>query len=305
MNETHNTKRSLYSHIPVMSKEAVELLNPKAGEVIIDGTLGLGGHAKEILKRIIPSGTLIGIDADGKSLEAAKENLKMYTEQCFFINDNFRNLGKALDSLGIKKVNAVLLDIGISSFQLDDESRGFSFKAQGPLDMRLDTKGPISAFDLVNSLSEAELSKIFKEYGEEIWHKRIAGNIVSARKNNPIKTTWELREIIIRSVPRSKRGRKIDPATQSFQALRIAVNRELESLSLALDAAFDRLQPNGRLVVISFHSLEDRIVKNMFREMEKQSLAKVLTKKPLRPGEVEIEVNHRSRSARLRALERL
>ena len=293
------------NHIPVMLEEVMEFLNPKENDVMVDGTLGLGGHAEAILRRIGPRGRLIGIDRDERSLRIAKERLRPYVEQTYFARGYFRDLDRILNGLGVTRVNGILLDFGISSFQLDDPQRGFSFQMEGPLDMRMDQNNPLSAFELVNSLPEEELAAVLRDYGEERWHNRIARTIVRRRSMHPIATTGDLREVVLKAVPCKKgRGERIHPATRTFQAIRIAVNRELESIDIVLKKCVDLLAPGGRIAVIAFHSLEDRIVKQQFRALAQEGKVKLVVKKPLRPGEKECQENPRARSARLRIAER-
>ncbi|MBF0521656.1 MAG: 16S rRNA (cytosine(1402)-N(4))-methyltransferase RsmH [Candidatus Omnitrophica bacterium] len=292
-------------HIPVMSQAVLEYLNPKDRDIVVDGTLGLGGHAKEFLKRIGPAGRLIGLDRDSTSLALAKQNLDEFLHQCHFVHENFKNIDRVLKDLNIKEVDCILFDLGISSFQLDNPQRGFSLQQDGPLDMRMSQENQISAFDLVNSLSEKEIDAIIHDFGEDRWHYRIAHQIVRERMAGPIQTTQDLTRIVLRAVPSYERHQRIHPATRTFQAFRIAVNRELESLQIALENCFDCLKVGGRLGVISFHSLEDRIVKQKFRSLANDKKAILLTKKPLRPTEEEAGTNPRSRSARFRALERI
>ncbi len=292
-------------HIPVMMKEVQEAIHLKKGGIFVDGTLGLGGHARAILTQIGPEGRLIAIDRDKESLKLAQEHLKEFSAQCEFVHEDFRYLDRVLNNLNIKEVDGILLDLGVSSLHLDNPERGFSFQADGPLDMRMDQESPISAYDLVNSLSENEISTIIKEYGEERWHRRIARYIVSERGKQPIETTAQLRDIILRAIPYRNYKDRSHPATRSFQALRIAVNRELESLERALEVGINFVKVGGRIVVISFHSLEDRIVKLRFRNLSQEGQVKILTKKPLRADEEEVSLNPRSRSARLRAAERI
>ncbi len=283
----------------------MEFLNPKQDDVVVDGTLGLGGHAEAILKRIGPRGRLIGIDRDERSLRMAKERLRPYVEQTHFVQGDFRDLDRILSALGITKVNGVILDLGVSSVQLDDPQRGFSFQTEGPLDMRMDQSNPVSAFELVNSLPEKELAVILRDYGEERWHNRIARTIVRQRAMHPIETTGDLREVVLKAVPSRKgKGERIHPATRTFQAIRIAVNRELENISIVLKKCIDLLAPGGRIAVIAFHSLEDRIVKQQFRDWAKDGKVKLIFKKPLRPSEKECQENPRARSARLRVAQR-
>jgi 16S rRNA (cytosine1402-N4)-methyltransferase len=305
MENARNTSGEEHAgHIPVMLHEVVEYLQPKPGHIIVDGTLGLGGHAEVIAGMVGPQGRLIGIDRDARALEQARENLKEYRDRCYFVHQDYRYIDKVLEELNIPKVNGLLLDLGLSSFQLDDPERGFSFRNDGPLDMRMDQDSPISAFDLVNSLSEKEISSILKEFGQERWHHRIARFVVHQRSQKPIETTKELSDIVLRAMPRGKKREKIHPATRTFQAVRIAVNRELEGLGEALDKCNDALEIGARVVVIAFHSLEDRVVKQKFRGLAKSGNLNLVVKKPLRPGEGEAGLNPRARSARLRIAER-
>lgn len=292
------------AHIPVMLNEVIEYLQPKIDNIIVDGTLGLGGHAEVILKLIGEKGRLIGIDRDAKALAVARENLNAFGNQCDFVHDNYANIDKVLAKLNISKVDRILLDLGLSSFQLNDPLRGFSFRNDGPLDMRMDQDSYISAHDLVNSLSEKEISAILKDFGQERWHKRIARSMVQRRKEKPIETTKELSDIILRAMPRPSRRQKIHPATRAFQAFRIAVNRELEGLEEALDKCLDCLNVGGRICVIAFHSLEDRIVKQKFRQWADKREVDLIVKKPIRPSDGEAELNLRARSARMRIAER-
>jgi len=293
------------AHKPVMAQEVASFLNLKPQACFVDCTLGLGGHAGLIAGQLGPQGCLVGIDRDKESLAIAEENLSRLSCQKTFVHDDFRHLDMILRSLNITKVDGVLMDLGISSYQLEDSSRGFSFKADGPLDMRINQDSFVSAYDLINSLSEREISIILKNYGEERWHHRIARFLVEQRAKSPIQTTRELREAVLRAMPRSQKRQKIDPATRTFQAFRIAVNRELESLDLALSQIPKLLNTGARLCVIAFHSLEDRIVKQKMRAFSGQQLMNLVVKKPLRPTEKECTQNPRARSARLRVAERI
>lgn len=291
-------------HKPVMREEIAKYLNLNPGETVLDCTVGTGGHALEILKRITPSGKLIGVDRDAESLFLANQNLKEFKGFYTLVKEDFRHIDTILEGLELKKVDGIFFDLGISSFQLDNPQRGFSIKLDGPLDMRMDKESYISAYDLVNSLSEAELSNILKNFGQERWHNRIAHLMVEKRIQNPISTTGELSDLVIRAV--GYRGeQRIHPATRTFQAFRIAVNRELEALDIAIEKSFRFLKKGGRICVISFHSLEDRIVKEKFRYFAREGLARIITKKPLRPSQDEVSDNIRSRSAKLRAAERI
>lgn len=292
-------------HQPVMLNEVIESLNPQTSGIYVDCTIGLGGHSQSIVELIGPHGRIVGIDRDASSLKEVKKNLKLYESQICFIQEDFRNVKNILEELNISKVDGILFDLGISSFQLDDPERGFSIRSEGPLDMRMDQNGHISAFDLVNSLSEKEIVTILKDFGEERFAQRIAHALVLQRRRQPIETTKDLRKAVLKAMPLTKKKQRIHPATRTFQAFRIAVNRELESLSLALDQCIGLLKPKGRLAVISFHSLEDRIVKLKFKEWSKSEKIKVVSKKPLRPSEEEIHENYRARSARLRVAERI
>ena len=288
-------------HKPVMIKEVREFLNLKPGDIAIDCTVGTGGHSLNILKQIMPGGKLIGIDQDEEILEIAKEKLEKYRKNCNLIYENFRNIDSILINLNINQVDAIFYDLGVSSFQLDKPERGFSFMREGPLDMRMDTNTKITAFDLVNNLSKEEISKILSKYGEERYAWRIASLIIKRRKNKNISTTKELADIAKSAMPSRRKRLKINPATRTFLAFRIAVNNELESLKMSLNKAVGFLKDKSRICVISFHSLEDRIVKNKFKEFEEKKILKILTKKPMTPKQDEIEDNPRSRSAKLRA----
>lgn len=294
-------------HRPVMRQEVLKFLDPKPGKIIIDCTVGCGGHAQALLESLLPDGRLIGIDQDEESLSIAKERLKNFNGACTLIYGNFKNLVQILNDLRVAKVDGLLFDLGLSSFQLERSERGFSFKQDGPLDMRMDKRNKISAYDLVNNLHQEEIDQILRDYGQESWHSRIACAIVNERKKAPISTTTQLANIVTRAIPRKflARFRKIHPATRTFQALRIAVNRELEVLEEALEEIIPYVAQSGRICIISFHSLEDRIVKNKFRKFSKAGMLKIITKKPLIPSEEEVSINPRSRSAKLRAAERI
>lgn len=292
-------------HIPVMGKEVCEYLNLKPGDCFVDCTIGLGGHSALVAQRLLPKGRLVGIDRDADSLRWAKENLRSFTGTCDFIHDDFRNIGQILTNLGIEEVHGMLFDLGISSYQLDNPSRGFSLKTEGPLDMRMDQESYLSAYDLINSLSEHELDLILRKYGEERMSHRIARYLVAQREKGPLQSTKELCEVVLRAMPPKYRYQRIHPATRTFQAFRIAVNRELESIEIALNKAVDCLKVGGRICVISFHSLEDRIVKHVFRAYAVEKKLKLIFKKPLFPSDEEIQSNPRSRSARLRVAERI
>ncbi len=292
-------------HTPVMLEEILGYLNLSPGKVIVDATLGTGGHTEAVLGRISPCGKLIGIDRDQVSLKVAKTRLRNYAEYCEFVYGNFSDIDVILKKLNIKKVDGILFDLGISSFQLEEPERGFSFQSDGPLDMRLDRNTHISAYDLVNNLNEEEISHLLWSFGQERWHNRIARFLVKERGKRPISTTSELTQVVVRAIPYRYRHYRIHAATRTFQALRIAVNRELETLESGIVKAIAALEKNGRICVISFHSLEDRIVKLKFRLAAQEGLIKIITPKPLTPGETEARVNPSSRSSKLRVAERL
>jgi 16S rRNA (cytosine1402-N4)-methyltransferase len=289
-----------------MLREVLDYLNLKPGMVVVDATLGTAGHAEKILERILPGGGLIGIDRDAESLSVARERLSKFGSACTFIHGNFADIDSLLDKIGVKQVDGALFDLGISSFQLQDPSRGFSFQNDGPLDMRMDKDSYVSAYDLVNNLNEEELSTLIWNYGEERWHNRIARSLVRQRQCSPIATTAELSDIVLRAIPVRYRYRhyRIHPATRTFQAVRIAVNRELEILDAAVNKAIALLKRRARVCVISFHSLEDRAIKFAFRKAEADGLVDIVTPKPLTPAQSEITANPASRSSKLRAAER-
>jgi 16S rRNA (cytosine1402-N4)-methyltransferase len=306
-------------HIPVMLHEAVDLLDCRPGGVYVDGTLGGGGHAYEILKRTSPDGILIGIDCDSDALESSRKKLESFGRRSILVNSNFVEMKSILEDVDIAKVDGILLDLGVSSHQLEEVTRGFSFSKKAPLDMRMDRSRKRTAADIVNVTSEGELKDIIKKYGEEREAGRIARAIARQRKVSPLETTTELAELIA-SVKRVRSRPKIHPATKTFQALRIAVNEELQNLRKSLDDAVELLRKEGRLSVISFHSLEDRVVKDFFRLGEKDCICppdfpvcrcnkvrtlKVLTRKPVTPCESELNANPRARSAKLRAAMRI
>ncbi|NQT46248.1 MAG: 16S rRNA (cytosine(1402)-N(4))-methyltransferase RsmH [Candidatus Omnitrophica bacterium] len=288
-----------------MCEEVLDLLNPKKGQTILDCTVGGGGHASMILERILP-GRLIGLDQDEEALSVAKDLLSKFDSASYsLIHENYRNIDNIFSRDNIDKVDGVLFDLGISSFQLDNARRGFSIKGDGPLDMRMDKRSSLTAYDLVNRMRVDEIENILRSFGEERYARRIARSIGEIRKRTPIATTGQLREIVERSTPAKYKRYKIHPATRTFLALRIAVNHELEHLEYALEIAIKHLAVGGRICVISFHSLEDRIAKNEFRRFKQSKILKVLTKKPLRPSHRETIENPRSRSAKLRAAEKI
>jgi len=286
-------------HEPVLLRETLELLAVSPGGSYADGTVGLGGHAAEVLRRSAPDGRLLGVDRDSEALELARERLAEFGTRVRLAHADWRDLPALL---GEERPQGVLLDLGVSSLQLDTPARGFSFRADGPLDMRMDRTGGPTAAEVVNRMPEAELADVLYRLGEEHASRRIARAIVRARQRVHLRTTGELAELV-RGAAGRPRGRGLDPATLTFQALRIYVNRELEGLRPALEAIAARLAPGGRLAVIAFHSLEDREVKNAFRDLARGDY-RLLTRKPLRPSDEEVARNPRARSARLRGLER-
>lgn len=291
-------------HEPVLIEEVVELLGLRPGEKLLDATVGLGGHAEVLMKRLAPGGLLIGLDWDGGALAEAGRRLAGTAGpggvEVVLVKRNFAELEQVLDDCEVQQVDAALFDLGVSSAQLDDPARGFSFMREGLLDMRMDRTATVTAAELVNRLPEKPLADLLYNFGEEKESRRIARAVVRARKGRPIETTTELADIV--SSAKRARRRRLHPATKTFLALRIAVNGELKNLEKGLDAAFRRLGPGGRLAVISFHSLEDRRVKTRFRDWARKGLAALATKKPVRPSESELRRNPRSRSARLRVL---
>jgi 16S rRNA (cytosine1402-N4)-methyltransferase len=287
------------AHVPVLLEQVIAWLRPRAGAVLVDGTLGGGGHARALAKAVGKDGLVIGLDRDATAIEAAQRRLQGLPIK--LAQANFCDLPEVLDELRIKTIDGVVLDLGLSSDQLADAGRGFSFAADGPLDLRFDTSSGRPASRLVNRLSMEHLTQLISNYGEERYARRIAQAIVRRRRERPIETATELAELIRRNVP-PRRGSRIDPATRTFQALRIAVNEELKSLEIALRRIPDRLGVAARMAVISFHSLEDRRVKAAFRG---DARLKVLTRKPICPDEAEVEQNPRSRSAKLRVAERI
>ena len=309
-----------FKHISVLLDETIDGLDIKPDGIYVDGTLGGGGHSYEILRRLSPKGRLIGIDQDGEALKAAGERLKKFENQITLVRSNYCEIDKVLKELNVEKVDGILLDIGVSSYQLDNLERGFSYKSDAPLDMRMDIRSPLSAYKVVNEYSVDELNRIIREYGEERWAKRIAQFIVQEREIKPIETTFELVSVIKKAVPKGARADGPHPAKRTFQAIRIEVNNELGILEDTINSMVDILKSGGRICIITFHSLEDRIVKNVFRNLEnpctcprdfpicvcgKKPKVKVITRKPIAPSKEELEVNHRSRSAKLRIVEKL
>ena len=286
-------------HIPVLPAEVIEGMNPKPGHTVIDGTLGGGGHARELLDRIGPTGRLLGFDRDPGAVDETTERID--DENATLIVSNYSNIPEHLIDLGIESVDSILLDLGLSSDQLADRDRGFSFQSDGPLDLRFNPMAGESAAKLVNRLSEKHLANLIYQFGEERYSRRVARKIVKLRHENKIETASQLASIVRSCIPKTK-GPSIDPATRTFQALRIAVNEELKWLKSAVNRLPELLAPGGRIVMISFHSLEDRIVKQAFNQNDS---LKVLTKKPIQASEAELELNPRSRSAKLRVAEKL
>lgn len=289
-------------HRPVLLDEVVTLLRPQPGQVLVDATVGSGGHSEQLLKLIQPGGRLIGLDSDKDILRLGRQRLNQYPVQVDLLCDNFIKLGTILAELGLSRVDRILLDLGVSSYQLAEPDRGFSFQLNGPLDMRMSLTNRLTAAKIINQYPAKHLLKVIQEYGEERWAKRIVKRIIQTRHSKAITETRQLAEIICRAVPRQRN--RIHPATRVFQALRIEVNNELGNLTVFLTDVERYLKPNGRLAIISFHSLEDRIVKTMFRTKMKQGYFRIITKKPMRATDEEIYRNPRARSARLRVAEK-
>jgi 16S rRNA (cytosine1402-N4)-methyltransferase len=311
---------TVFSHTPIMVSDVLELMKPERGGIFVDGTLGGGGHAQAVLERLGDRGMLCGIDRDDDALRAASARLSRFGDRFVPIKGNFFDMKQLLLSRGITKVDGILLDLGVSSYQLDAAERGFSYRHEAPLDMRMDQSAPLSAKIVVNEWPEEELRRIFWEYGEEKFSGRIAQRIAERRKTKPIETTTELAELIKGAIPAKFKNEPQHPARRCFQAIRIAVNGELDGLNDAVRSAHDLLNPGGRLAIITFHSLEDRIVKNAFRSFEnpctcpksapvcicgKKPTAKVLTRHPIVASEQEQKENSRSTSAKLRAIVRI
>lgn len=308
-----------FKHVSVLLEECIKALNIKEDGVYVDCTLGGAGHSSEIIKRLSSKGRLIGIDQDEDALSSASNRLGKYSNVTF-VKNNFHNICCILEDLELSGVDGILMDLGVSSYQLDNPERGFSYMKDSPLDMRMDRSGGLTAERIVNDYSEEELVRIIKEYGEERFAKRIASFIVKERSKGRIETTYHLVEIIKAAIPAKARREGPHPAKRTFQAIRIEVNNELGIIADAIKDSVDKLNPGGRLAIITFHSLEDRIVKNTYRELEnpctcpkefpvcicgKEPKVKVISKKPIEPTLVEIEENPRSRSAKLRVLEKI
>lgn len=308
-----------FKHTSVLLEETIDNLCIRPDGIYVDGTLGGGGHSYQIASRLKDGGRLIGIDQDGDAIEAAGKRLEPFTDRITLIRNNYCNAKEVLKQLGIEKIDGMILDLGVSSFQLDNVERGFSYKYDTALDMRMDTRQSLSAREIVNNYSEMELFRIIKDYGEEQFAKNIAKHIVNARKDKPVETTGELNEIIKAAIPAKMRATGGHPSKKTFQAIRIECNRELEVLRDSLDDMIDMLNPGGRICIITFHSLEDRIVKSAFRRNENPctcppdfpvcvcgqvSKGRVISRKPILPSKEEMEVNKRSKSAKLRVFER-
>lgn len=308
-----------FEHVSVLFHETVDSLDIKPEGIYVDGTLGGAGHASEVVRHLSGAGRFVGIDQDREAIEASTKRLEPYKDRVTIVKNNYEHMCDVLDELGIDKVDGIMLDLGVSSHQLDDADRGFSYRYDAPLDMRMDMDGSLSARDIVNYYSEREIMTILRDYGEEKFAPSIARNICKARETAPIETTFELLEIIRKSMPVKAQIASGHPGKRTFQALRIACNRELEVLEKSIDSMIDRLNEGGRLSIITFHSLEDRIVKNAFRRNEnpctcppsfpvcmcgKKSKGIVVTRKPILPSCEEMEINPRSKSAKLRCFEK-
>ncbi len=309
-----------FKHIPIMLDDVISGLDIKPDGIYVDGTLGGAGHSSEIVKRLSDKGRHIGIDQDLDAIKAATERLSEYKDKHVdIVHSNYVNMKTVLLDLGIEKVDGILLDLGVSSYQFDNKDRGFSYREEAPLDMRMDQEAEMTAQDIVNDYSEAELRKILTVYGEEKFAGRIASNIVKHREEKRIETTFELNEIITEAIPAAARRHGGNPCKKSYQAIRIELNKELTVLEDSIDEMIDMLNPGGRLCIITFHSLEDRIVKNAFRDAEnpcicppefpvctcgRKSKGKTLTRKPIVANEKELEINPRSSSAKLRIFEK-
>ena len=309
-----------FKHISVLLDETIEELHIKPDGIYVDGTLGGGGHAYHVCQKLSEKGRYIGIDQDADAIAASTKRLEPFKDKVTIVRDNYVNMPKVLHDLGIEHVDGILLDLGVSSFQLDEKERGFTYRVDAPLDMRMDQRQTQTASDIVNGYEEKELYRIIRDYGEDKFAKNIAKHIVAARQVKPITTTGELTEIIRESIPMKMQVKSGHPAKRTFQAIRIELNRELDVLRESLDGMIDILDDGGRLCIITFHSLEDRIVKTIFRKNEnpctcppdfpvcvcgKKSKGKVITRKPVLPGEKEMEENPRSKSAKLRIFERV
>ncbi len=309
-----------FHHIPVLLDEVLGFLEPERGGIFIDGTLGGGGHAEAVLRRLPEPGKLIGIDRDWEAVRAAKDRLQAYGNRFTALHGNFFNMAALLAVIGVSEANGILLDLGVSSYQLDTPERGFSYRNDAPLDMRMDTTAALTAREVVNTYSQEALARVLWEYGEERFSRRIAERICRMREQCPIENTLQLADIVREAIPAKYRNEPQHPARRTFQALRIEVNGELKELDRAVEGACDLLQKGGRLCIITFHSLEDRIVKQAFRRFEnpctcppsapicicgKVPKAKILTKKPLTASDQEAAENSRSNCAKLRCIEKI
>jgi 16S rRNA (cytosine1402-N4)-methyltransferase len=307
-----------FNHVSVLLKECIDGLNIKPNGIYVDGTLGGGGHSFKILQ-LLENGKLIGIDQDTDALKAATERLKIFEDKFIPVHRNFSEIETVLDELGIKKIDGLLLDLGVSSFQLDEAERGFSYMNDGKLDMRMNQSDTFTAYDIVNTYSERKLTSIINEYGEENWANRIAKFIVEARTEKPIETTFELVEVIKKAIPAAARKDGPHPAKRTFQAIRIEVNNELKIIEQTIEATVKRLNKGGRIAIITFHSLEDRIVKTAYKNLAQgctcppefpicicggKPKVKIISKKPILPSDEEVEMNPRARSAKLRVAEK-
>ncbi|WP_066717874.1 16S rRNA (cytosine(1402)-N(4))-methyltransferase RsmH [Clostridium sp. Marseille-P299] len=319
MTEKNEKSSGEFKHVSVLLQETVDSLNVKLDGIYVDGTLGGGGHAFEVCKRLGENGRYIGIDQDEDALRAAGKRLAVYGDKVTFVRSNYCNIKNVLQNLNIDKVDGILLDLGVSSYQLDTKERGFSYKEDAPLDMRMDTRNEMTAKDIVNNYSEFDLYRIIRDYGEDKFAKNIAKHIVRMRNEHPIETTFQLVEAIKAAIPMKIRMNTGHPAKKTFQAIRIELNKELEVLSNSLDDMIDLLNPGGRLSIITFHSLEDRIVKVNFKKNENpctcpptfpvcvcgnKSKGINITRKPIIPSDEEMEFNTRSKSSKLRVFER-
>lgn len=309
----------VFEHKSVLLYETVDSLNIRPDGIYVDGTLGGGGHAYEVCRRLGEHGRLIGIDQDADAIAAATKRLEPFADKVTVVRSNYENIASVLHELGIEKVDGIYLDLGVSSYQLDTASRGFTYREDAPLDMRMDQRNTQTAADIVNTYSEMELYRIIRDYGEDRFAKNIAKHIVRQRQEKPYETTGELIETIKASIPAKIRATGGHPAKRTFQAIRIELNHELDVLNCSIDTMIDLLNPGGRLSIITFHSLEDRIVKKRFRDNEnpcicppefpvcmcgRKSKGTVITRKPIVPGEDELEYNKRSKSSKLRVFER-
>jgi len=310
-----------FSHVSVMAKEVMDALMPERGGIYVDCTAGGGGHSFEIAKRLPASSRLVSFDQDDEAIAACKERLAPFEDRVTIVKTNFRNLAAALDSLGIDHIDGAMWDLGVSSHQLDDGERGFSYMKEAPLDMRMDQTAQKTAYDVVNGYDEGELVRILRDWGEERFASRIAARICERRAAHPIETTTELADIVTGAIPAAaRRAEAQNPARRSFQAIRIEVNGELDAIAPSIEAAVERMNPGGRLAVITFHSLEDRIVKDTFRTLSTgctcppefpvcvcggKPKIRLLSRKPILPGRDEIEINPRSHSAKLRTAEKV